>query len=159
MKNGKHVKWEGTARSGEGDDDYYELNIQKSPKELAAAKDIIKNINLNSIVQILFLLKENPSNAADGFKLLHEDYNKRQKEFKKKVEEGRKVLSNMFAFAEEVFKEGQEMLIIVTELTINYHTVQFISHYGCEEYFNHNKELLFYERQKEIISELENIEL
>ena len=65
----------------------------------------------------------------------------------------------MFAFVEEVFEEGQEILIIVTELTINYYSVQFISHYGCKEYFNHNKELLFYERQKEIISELESIDL
>jgi len=31
--------------------------------------------------------------------------------------------------------------------------------YGCKKYFNHNKELLFYERQKEIIRELENLTL
>ena len=105
------------------------------------------------------LMKESPVDATSGFKLLYDDYNKRQKDFKKNVEKGKKVLSNMFAFAEEVFEEGQEILIIVTELTINYYTVQFISHYGCKEYFNHNKELLFYERQKEIIAELENIEL
>jgi len=105
------------------------------------------------------LIRETPTDAASGFKLLYEDYNKRQKEFKKKVEKGKTVLSNMFAFVEEVFEEGQEILIIVTELTINYYSVQFISHYGCKEYFNHNKELLFYERQKEIISELESIDL
>ena len=35
----------------------------------------------------------------------------------------------------------------------------FLSHYGCEEYFAHNKELLFYERQKEIIRELETLDL
>ena len=118
-------------------------------------KDVIKDLE-----EELYLLKEKaPANAAEGFKILYDDYNKRQKEFKGKVEHGKQVLSNMFAFAEEVFGEGQEILIIVTELTINSHTVQFISHYGCKEYFNHNKELLFYERQKEIISELENIEL
>ena len=55
--------------------------------------------------------------------------------------------------------EGQEMLILVTELTISYYGAHFISRYGCKEYFNHNKELLFYERQKEIIREIENLEL
>ena len=65
----------------------------------------------------------------------------------------------VFKFCEEVFSEGQEILILVTELTINYHTSHFISRYGCKEYFNHNKELLFYERQKEIIREIENLEL
>ena len=51
------------------------------------------------------------------------------------------------------------MLILVTELTINYYTAHFISRYGCKEYFAHNKQLLFYERQKEIITELEKLEL
>jgi len=105
------------------------------------------------------LIRERPSAAEAGFKLLYDDYNNRQKQFKKKVEDGKKVLSNMFGFLEEVFSEGQEILIVVTELTINYYTVQFISHYGCKEYFEHNKELLFYERQKEIIAELEDLTL
>ena len=51
------------------------------------------------------------------------------------------------------------MLILVTELTINPHSARFISRYGCKEYFAHNKELLFYERQKEIIREMEKLEL
>lgn len=42
---------------------------------------------------------------------------------------------------------------------ISYYGAHFISRYGCKEYFNHNQELLFYERQKEIIRELENLEL
>ena len=51
------------------------------------------------------------------------------------------------------------MLILVTEQTISYYGARFIRRYGCKEYFNHNKELLFYERQKEIITELEKLEL
>ena len=120
---------------------------------------ILKDV-INDLSEELKLLKEkDPKDAVEGFKILYEDYSKRQKDFKQEVEHGKQVLSNMFTFVEEVFEEGQELLIIVTELTINYYSVQFISHYGCKEYFNHNKELLFYERQKEIISELENIEL
>ena len=44
-------------------------------------------------------------------------------------------------------------------LVISCYGAHFISRYGCKEYFNHNKELLFYERQKEIITELEKLEL
>jgi hypothetical protein len=54
---------------------------------------------------------------------------------------------------------GQEVLILVTELTINYYCARRISRYGCQEYFNHNIELLFYERQKEIINNIEKLEL
>ena len=60
---------------------------------------------------------------------------------------------------QEVFPEGQELLILVTELTINYYAATFISRYGCDAYFAHNQELLFYERQQEIISQLESLEL
>ncbi|MFR3921735.1 MAG: hypothetical protein ACLTYN_06865 [Dysosmobacter welbionis] len=36
----------------------------------------------------------------------------------------------------------------MTELTINYYAATFISRYGCDAYFTHNQELLFYERQQ-----------
>ena len=64
----------------------------------------------------------------------------------------------MFVFCERVFGEGQEILILVTELTINFYGACFIGRYGCKEYFAHNKELLFYERQKEIIQKIEDLE-
>ena len=32
-----------------------------------------------------------------------------------------------------------------------------VSHFGSKEYFKHNKELLFYERQKELILEVEKL--
>ena len=47
----------------------------------------------------------------------------------------------------------------MAERVISYFGAHFISRYGCKEYFNHNKELLFYERQKEIIGQLEKLEL
>jgi hypothetical protein len=81
------------------------------------------------------------------------------KQLKKDAETVGEKLSNVFGFCEEVFEDGQEMLILVTELTVSYYGARFISRYGCKEYFNHNKELLFYERQKEIIGQLETLEL
>jgi hypothetical protein len=60
---------------------------------------------------------------------------------------------------EEVFGEGQEVLILVTELTSNTQTARFISRFGSDAYFRHNKDLLFYERQKELILEIENLNL
>ena len=106
------------------------------------------------------MLKEKaPADGTASFKLLKSDFDSRTKALKKQADAAGKQLSNVFTFCEEVFDEGQEMLILVTELTISYYGAHFISRYGCKEYFNHNKELLFYERQKEIIRELENLEL
>ena len=106
------------------------------------------------------LLKEKtPADGTEAFKLLKAEFDNRTKSLKKQGDAAGKQLSNVFLFCEEVFEEGQEMLILVTELTISYYGAHFISRYGCKEYFNHNKELLFYERQKEIIQQIEAFEL
>ncbi len=81
------------------------------------------------------------------------------KELKKNAEDASKKLDNMFKFSEEVFSDGHEMLVIVTELTANYYSAKFISKHGCDAYFRHNKDLLFFERQQEIISQLDKLDL
>ena len=97
--------------------------------------------------------------AAEGtpqeiFARVKGDFDRRVKEFKAEVADTGKRMNNMFLFTEEVYPDGQELLILVTELTINPHTSGYISKYGCEEYFKHNKELLFYERQQALLDEL-----
>jgi len=105
-------------------------------------------------------LLANESNAGtEAFEVLKKDFNKRKADLKKIVDMAGDKLANMFKFSEEVFDEGQEMLIIVTELTKGYYSASYISRYGCDEYFKHNKELLFYERQNEIIKEIEELDL
>lgn len=105
-------------------------------------------------------LKENaPADNTEAFKRIKKAFDERTKALKKLADSAGEQLSNAFIFCENVFGEGQELLILVTELTISYYGAHFISRYGCKEYFKHNKELLFYERQKEIISEIENLEL
>ncbi len=64
-------------------------------------------------------------------------------------------LENAFAFLEETFGAGQEMVIFITELTANYYSVKFISAHGSEKYYQYNKELLFDEKQKSILDDIE----
>lgn len=104
------------------------------------------------------LIKETPSNGKEAFVLLKAEFDKRTKALKNQADAAGKQLSNAFVFCEEVFGEGQEILILVTELTISHYGSRFISRYGCKEYFAHNKELLFYERQKEIIEKIDRLE-
>ncbi|MBR2743644.1 MAG: AAA family ATPase [Clostridia bacterium] len=104
------------------------------------------------------LMKNTPNDAKEAFALLKKDFDARTKALKKSADSAGKKLSNMFKFSEEVFPGGQEVLVLVTELTISYYSSRFISRYGSPEYFAHNRELLFYERQKDIIRELEELE-
>lgn len=116
-------------------------------------------------LQVLNMLKDQMrpvSEAKDGkaaFDIVKKDFDTRVKNMKKQAVEASKKLENVFTFCEEVFEDSQEMLILVTELTINPHSARFISRYGCDKYFAHNKELLFYERQREIIREIEELDL
>ena len=107
--------------------------------------------------QQMIITNKSPTNGEEAFKLIKADFDERTKFLKKQANEVGKYLSNVFAFCEEVFPDVQELLILVTELTINPYSSRFISRYGCKEYFAHNKELLFYERQKEIIQEIEEL--
>ena len=104
--------------------------------------------------QFEILKDENPS-QKDGISALKVVYDERVKKLRSKAATDSKRLSHVFKFCEEVFGEGQEILILVTELTANYYCAHHIGKYGCKEYFDHNKELLFYERTKEIITSID----
>ena len=51
------------------------------------------------------------------------------------------------------------MLMAATELTADPDSVSFISIYGCDEYFRHNKGLLLDERDIEIKKQIEELGL
>lgn len=136
------------------------LQTGKLASTLSADAEYACRSAISALEDMGVMLQEKaPTDPAAAFQLLKESFDSRTKALKKQANAAGKQLSNVFLFCEEVFGEGQELLILVTELTISYYSAHFISRYGCKEYFNHNKELLFYERQKEIITELEKLEL
>ena len=157
------------ARPGSDPGEVLDRQIAKRRKELetgrrAGSLSADDQYAINSTIAALdaeraILMEKHSENGQTAFALLKEDFDNRTKQLKKHADEAGKKLSNMFKFCEDVFKDGQEMVILVTELTISYFGAHFISRYGCKEYFDHNKKLLFYERQKQIISELEKLEL
>ena len=51
------------------------------------------------------------------------------------------------------------MLMIVTELTADPGSVSFISSYGSDGYYKHNKNLLFDERSAAIEQQIKELEL
>ncbi len=99
------------------------------------------------------------TDGTKAFDQIRKTFNTRVEDSKKLPADTGKQLENVFVFCEQAFDEGQEILILVTELTGNAHTAKFISNYGCAAYFRHNKELLFYERNKKILMEIELLEL
>lgn len=60
-------------------------------------------------------------------------------------------LENAFTFLEKAFGEGQELVIFLTELTMNCYSMQFIRDNGCPKYTKYNEALLLGGRQRSIL--------
>lgn len=115
---------------------------------IASLEDFARIISLSGI-----------TDPKGAFSVIKEKYDASLKEFNSSVQRAKDRTENAFAFADDVFPSGQELLILVTELTVNGYCARFISHHGCDGYFAHNKALLFYERQKEIVRAIEELDL
>lgn len=68
-------------------------------------------------------------------------------------------LHHLFAFVEDVFGEGNEMLLLVTECTVQADCAAFINAYGCEDYARHNEELMLTERGDVLLEEIKELAL
>ena len=65
----------------------------------------------------------------------------------------------LFRFVEDTFGSGNEMLILVTECTVQADCAKFIGMYGCEDYQRHNEELMLTERSADLIGQIEALEI
>ncbi len=135
--------------------------LQKGRRSSAMSRE--DQLTHESVIAALAALREQldetrPGTSAEAFALLKADFDQRTKSLKKSAAAGGKQLTNLFAFCEAAFGDGQELLILVTELTISHICARFIGRYGCKEYFQRNRDLLFYERQLQLLEELKELD-
>lgn len=99
------------------------------------------------------------ASPAEGFLLLKASFDKEVAVMKKENQEIQRMLHNVFVFSEEAFMDGNELMVLVTELTVNAYSSRFIGLYGSEDYQKHNEELMLHERQDDILQEIAKLEL
>lgn len=63
-------------------------------------------------------------------------------------------LEHAFDFMEQAFECGEEMVVFVTELTIDGEAAQFLAEHTCERYLKYNEQLLVGTRKAALLSEL-----
>lgn len=73
---------------------------------------------------------------------------------RKDTEREQERLHGLFTFVEDTFGEGNEMLLLVTECTVQADCAAFISTYGCEDYVRHNEGLMLTERGDVLAEEI-----
>ena len=97
--------------------------------------------------------------GADAFAMIKSKFDAEVMQMKTVTEEVKKQLHFLFSFVEEVFAEGNEMLVLVTELTVNTYAAKFIARFGSEDYQKHNQELMLTERQNDMLEKIKKLNI
>ena len=94
-----------------------------------------------------------------GFARVKEQFDDRVATYKRDTERVKERMHFLFRFVEDTFGSGNEMLILVTECTVQADCARFIGLYGCEDYQRHNEELMLTERGTELTARIEELDL
>ena len=105
------------------------------------------------------ILTEGVSDGGGAFLLVKGRYDGMVEEYKADTGREQERLHNLFAFVEDTFGEGNEMLLLVTECTVQADCAAFINAYGCEDYVRHNEGLMLTERSDVLLEEIRELAL
>ncbi|MBR6771048.1 MAG: AAA family ATPase [Lachnospiraceae bacterium] len=97
--------------------------------------------------------------GLDAASYLKQQFDEEVAKMKQVTEQVKERLHALFSFVEETFEEGNEMLILVTELTVNTSSSRFITMFGCEDYQRHNEKLRLSQRRDELQQEIGKLQL
>ncbi|MCR5000376.1 MAG: ATPase, partial [Lachnospiraceae bacterium] len=95
--------------------------------------------------------------SDEPFEAVRNKYNTELSLVRKRSEDLKQELSYLFDFAGRAFENGNEMLILVTELTVNSYTSRFIARYGCDEYMKYKDEMMLEERSSNLKEEIREL--
>ena len=105
------------------------------------------------------LLMEGVSEGKEAFAFLKAAFDSETMELKNQTARTGRRLENLFTFTENAFPEGNEMLILVTELTVNNDSARFIGQFGCPAYQRHSNDLMLSERGNCLQDEIAALDL
>lgn len=134
-------------------------NMQKAN----ALSDLDKKKYRNIILFLEQLEKKLHMNSEldgmDAFGVVKGDFDEKVQALRVFTEKTKNRMHALFAFVEKAFSDGNEMLLFVTELTVNENSSKFITMFGSEDYTKHNEELMLSERQNTMIEKIKALEL
>lgn len=90
-----------------------------------------------------------------AFAQIREAFEKEAACAKRETAGAKEKLHHLFVFVEQSFSDGNELLLLVTHMTVTECCAGFIARFGCEDYDRHSGELMIGERREELIKEME----
>ncbi len=85
------------------------------------------------------LRRANAAGTQEAFELLRGQFQTLADDREKAQQTASAALEAAFDFMEQAFAESQEMVVFVTELTVDLVSHAFLTENGCERYFQYNK--------------------
>lgn len=105
------------------------------------------------------LVLSGAGNEAERFECIRQKFDDAVLNLKKQTMLVKEHLHHLFAFVEKAFADGNEMLLLMTHMTVSDTDAAFIARFGCEDYQKHNAEMMLSERQNELMSQIRELEL
>ena len=97
------------------------------------------------------------STPRNKFKSIQNDFKKRVQNHENQVQNASQQLKNAFNFIRKAWNDGQEMVLFVTEMTMNRFSRDFIAQWGSDDYYKYNKSLLVYDQEKALQKEIDEL--
>ncbi len=105
------------------------------------------------------ILTEGIQDGGEAFGLIKTRYDSLVADYRAGTKREQERLHCLFTFVEDTFGEGNEMLLLVTECTVQKDCAAFIGAYGCEDYVRHNEGLMLTERGDVLLEEIKELAL
>ncbi len=125
-----------------------------SNKDRSHNKDVIKTLTACSKEVEAY----DGNSSSELFARIKSVYDAKMTEYKKSTMSVKERLHNAFVFVEKAFEDGNEMLILMTELTVIPECVKFITMYGCEDYNRHNEDMMLSNKSDDILKQIEDLD-
>ncbi|SEG00340.1 ATPase family associated with various cellular activities (AAA) [Eubacterium ruminantium] len=115
--------------------------------------------HLNRTVKEIVMVGSEAKTYDEAFKIVRMIYEDAVADMKEDVKTTKERMHNLFAYVEKAFAEGNEMLLLVTELTVNENSSRFIAQFGSEDYTKASETLMLAERQDAIKKEILELDI
>ncbi len=127
--------------------------------ELLTANEEKTLLRVNAFLEKIWLELEGLTQSEqDIYEKVKAAFSAEADSLEKQTEAVAQTLQNVFDFMEAAFGDSQEMVAFITELNANFYSIWFIRENGSDQYYRHNKGLLFDDRQKLILGQMEELE-
>ena len=127
--------------------------------ELLTANEEKTSLRVNAFLEKIWLELEGLTQSEqDIYEKVKQAFLAEADALEEQTEAAALTLQSVFDFMEAAFGDSQEMVAFITELNANFYSIWFIRENGSDQYYRHNKGLLFDDRQKLILGQMEELE-